>query len=148
MLSALLLFALAASSPAKDPPCPPAGFRNVEYVSGDVAATLARELERQLAAKGDHGWGGPARMEGRPAAVDLDLYVKPDGSSASACVLSGERHVVAQVLGDLVPVKLNAPHEPLVVPLTIKLIWHSGRAGQDLREFVMYELKVEAAQRP
>lgn len=148
MFSLLLLFALSASSQVKDRPCPPAGFGHVGYASEQVATTLAAELQHQLHAFGDIGWGGPARMEGRPASVDLDLYLQPDGAVAAACVVSGERHVVAEVARNLTPLKLNAPHERLIVPLKFQLIWRSGGFAVDRKEFNSYELKVDVAPRP
>ena len=148
MFSVILLFALAASSPATNRPCPPPGFEHVEYVNDQVATALAAELQYRLNRFGDHGWGGPARMEGRPAEVNLDLYLQPDGEVAAACVVSGERHVVAAVARDFVTLKLNAPRERLIVPLKIDLVWRSGGASQDLKEFTMYELRVDVAPRP
>jgi hypothetical protein len=148
MFSALLLFALAASSPAKDRPCPPPGFEHVEYVNDQVAATLAAEIEHQLRLFPDQGWGGPARMEGRPAAVDLDLYIQPDGKVAALCVVSGERHVVAEVARNLAPLKLTAPRERLIVPLNVQVIWRSGTGDLGLTEFKFYELKIDVAPRP
>jgi hypothetical protein len=148
MFSALLLFALSVTSPAKDRPCPPAGFEHVGYASEQVAATLAAELQHQLRLFGDRGWGGPAGMVGRPASVDLDLYIRPDGAVAAACVVSGEHHVVTEVAGALAALKVNGPRERLIVPLKIQLIWRSGKGDLGLTEFSLYELKVDAAQRP
>ncbi|HEX3583313.1 MAG TPA: hypothetical protein VH087_16205 [Thermoanaerobaculia bacterium] len=148
MFSALLLFALTASTTSAHRLCPPAGFEHVEYASEQVAETLAAELQHRLGLFGDHGWDGPAGMEGRPASVDLDLYLQPNGEVAAACVVSGEHHVVAEVARDLALLRLNAPHERLIVPLNIQLVWRSGRAGQDLTEVSMYALKVSAAERP
>lgn len=149
MFSALLLFALAASSPAtKDRPCPPPGFEHVEYVNDQVATTLATEVQHRLGLFGDYGWGGPARLRGRPEAVDLDLYIQPSGEVAAICVVSGERHVVAHVARDLAPIKLTVPHERLIVPLNIQLIWRSGKGDLDLTEFNFYALKVGVSPRP
>jgi len=148
MLNLLLMFALAASSPAKARPCPPPGFEHVEYVNDEVAATLAAELEHHLRLFGHQGWGGPAGMEGRPASADLDLYIQPDGKIAAICVVSGERHVVAEVARNLTPLKVTAPRERLIVPLNVQLIWRSGKGDLGLTEFNLYELKVDVAPRP
>jgi len=151
MFGALMLFALAASSTTPTRPCPPAGFENVKYVSDQVAATLAAEMQHHLQLDGGEGWGGPAGMEGRPAEVNLDLYLQPDGEVAAICVVSGERHVVAAVARDLAPLKLAAPRERLIVPLNVKLIWRSsslwGPFDGIISEFTAYQLKVSAAER-
>jgi hypothetical protein len=148
MFSALLLFALAATSPATaGRPCPPPGFEQVGYASDQVATTLAAEIDHQLRIGGnDSGWGGPAGMVGRPTAVNLDLYLQPDGKVAALCVVSGERHAIAAVAKDFAPLKLVAPRERLIVPLNVQFIWRSGGAGEVI-EFNYYELKVDVAPR-
>jgi hypothetical protein len=153
MLNLLLMFALAASSPAasspaKARPCPPAGFEHVEYMNEQVAATLATEIEHQLGLFGNQGWGGPAGMVGRPAAADVDLYIQPDGKVAAVCVVSGERHVVAEVARDLALLKVTGPRERLIVPLHIQFIWRSGKGDLGLTEFNLYGLKIDVAPRP
>ena len=150
MISALLLFALTASTPAAHRPCPPAGFEHAAYANEQVATALAAEIEHRLHVFGDQGWGGPAGMEGRPAAVDLDLYLRPDGSVAAVCVVSGERHVVSAVAKDLAPLKLAAPREMMIVPLKVNLVWRSSShwtPDGTISEFNAYELSVSAASR-
>jgi hypothetical protein len=150
MLSALLLFALVTSPHRAAGGCPPAGFEHVGYVSDEVAATLATELQHQLG-QGGAGWGGPAGLEGRPEEVSLDLYVQPDGKVAGICVVSGERHVVAAVTRDIAHLTLNGPRERLIVPLNFKIVWQSSSSGAYvgmITEFNLYGLKVSAAARP
>jgi|GEM_PF-3074818 len=150
MLNLLLMFALASSSTAAGHSCPPPGFEHAGYVSTEDAAALAASVEHQLVLVGDNYWSGPAGMEGRPAAVNLDLYVQANGEVAGVCIVSGERHVIATVARGLALVKLP-PMGRLgrsIVPLEVKLAWRSARSGMDLIEFRGFELKVAAAPRP
>ena len=146
MLSVILLFALAASSPASDRPCPPAGFEHAGYVNPEEAASLVAAVQRQLSLR-DHPWAGRAGMEGRPASVNLDLYVQPDGKVAGVCVISGEHRVFAAVAEDLKQVNLRTKRS-FILPLDVKIIWRSTRTDLDLQEFRSYDLKVTAAERP
>lgn len=144
MFSILLLFALAASSPAKDRPCPPAGFEHVSYVDAHGAAELAPMVQHQLG--GNLYWSGPAGLEARPETVNVDVFIDANGKVAGVCGVSGERHVFAAVAKELMHLKL--PARALILPLNLKLVWHSTRTDQDLQEFRAYDLEVTPAARP
>src|ERR1043165_4799008 len=106
MLALLLMFALGKTSHAADRPCPPAGFEPAAYVRAHDAEAPQPGIERQLAVLADNYWNGPAGKEGRPASLNVDLYVQPNGDVAAVCVVSGERHVIAAVAKSLAQVKL------------------------------------------
>jgi hypothetical protein len=148
MLTLILMFALATSTTPTGQ-CPPAGFEHVAYVTADDATALAAEVQRQIG--GSQIWNGPAGLEARPDAVNLDLYVGPDGKVAAICVISGERHVIAAVSKSLGYVKLH-PGRPVILPLCANLVWRSESRsagyGDLTAEFTSYDLKVSTAARP